>query len=450
MSGRKKIVFTALILAIALGMSGCGHAERQTARADTEEDTTRHRGSLPTIGGASESDDVSSDPVSWDKLGETEEVGSPQEDADAPSGSAQAEETAEPAQSAPDDGGADAAESGDGITYARYAYQTLTDEEQVVYDEIVAAFSDRAEEARISTTDPAVLEQAYLAVRSDYCGFFWVEELAYVIYSRGDVVTSIAIRPVYTMTEEEQADKQSRIDAEADRMLADAPVDGGDYEKALYVYETLIREVDYDVNAADGQTIVSVFLNHATVCQGYSYATQYLLERLGIPAATVTGTADGEPHAWNLVLLDGEYYFIDTTWGNSEYVNRNDQGAEEIIPYKYVNYDYFCVTTEMLSATHQPDGDILLPVCVATADNYYVHEGLYIDTWDPDRVGEILRRGWQDGESIVRIRFSDRGLYDQAVQYFLDEGNLFSYCDGLRSVRYLESPESNVMVVVFP
>ncbi len=429
MSGRKKFAFTAVLIAVAVSASGCGRTV--VSRFGTGEES------------ADASASVSADKIYFEVSGEE-------------TGSAENSETQAAAEYSDGDDAAAiteyavSADAAVGTAAEHYAYSTLTDEERAVYDEIVSAFSSRAESAQISTTDPAVMEHAYLAVRYDHCEFFWVGEFAYVTYTRGDVITSIDIRPGYTVSAEEQESLQRQVDAEADRMLADAPVNGSDFDKALYVYETLVRDVDYDVYASDGQTILSVFLDHASVCQGYSYATQYLLERLGIPCTTVTGTAEGEPHAWNLVFLDGDYYYIDTTWGNSQYVNRNDLEMEEIIPYKYVDYDYFGLTTQEISETHRFDGDIPLPVCTATADNYYVHEGLYIDSWDPDRIGEIFRSGYQSGESIVRVRFSDSGLYDQAMQYFLDDGNLFRWCDGLRSVRYLENQGSNVMVIVFP
>ncbi len=434
MFGRKKFVLSALVTALLVGTAGCGllpSGETSDITDVLHEVISRVEEETASTADGADSGTTSGTETEAEADAESETV------SDGKLSIAVEEAETEPAE----------AEAYSAVS--RYAYQTLTDEEQVVYDEIVAAFTERAEEARISTTSPAVMEQAYMAVRYDHCEFFWVEEFAYVTYTRGDKITAIDIRPGYTMSAEEQAQLQSRVDAEADRMLADAPVDGSDFDKALYVFETLVREVDYDVNAENGQNILSAFLEHATVCQGYSYATQYLLGRLGIPCTTVTGTADGEPHAWNLVFLDGDYYYIDTTWGNSQYINRNDLEAEETIPYKYVDYDYFGVTTAMLSPTHIADTYIPLPVCEAEADNYYVHEGLYIDTWDPDRIGEIFRQGYQNGENIVRVRFSDSGLYDQAFQYFLSDGNLFNWCDGLRSVRYLESPESNVMVVVF-
>ena len=64
------------------------------------------------------------------------------------------------------------------------------------------------------------------------------------------------------------------------------------------------------------QNIISVFLNKKTVCQGYANATQYLLTLLGIPAVVVTGTAEGDTHAWNLVQLDGCMLFMNiATYG---------------------------------------------------------------------------------------------------------------------------------------
>ncbi|MCC8080678.1 MAG: hypothetical protein LUE14_08030 [Clostridiales bacterium] len=339
----------------------------------------------------------------------------------------------------------------DSVSEGKYAYGTLDDETKQVYDEIVYAFSNRIT-VTSSTTDTNVMEQAYQAVRYDYCDFFWIESLSYVKYSREDEITALEIAPTYSMTEEEQEAMQQQIDAEAERMLADAPADGSDFDKALYVYETLIREVDYVVGAENSQNIISAFVNHETVCQGYAYATQYLLEKLGVACTTVLGSANGETHAWNLVVMDGFYYYIDTTWGNSQFVYRSEDGEElseeDILRFQYMDYDYFGVTTEMLLTTHAPDAGINLPVCTATADNYYVHKGLYVDVWDADAVGAIIRSGYENGDEVVRIRFSDMELCEQAVRYFLTDGHVFDYCYGLESVQYLQEADSTVMVLV--
>ena len=335
----------------------------------------------------------------------------------------------------------------DSVSEDKYAYQTLDEEEKQVYDTIVYTIMNRESDVQIATTDVEVMELAYQAVRYDYCEFFWVDKLNYVTYTRDGQITAIEISPDYTMSETEQEQIQEQIDQEADRMLAEAPVDGSDFDKALYVYETLIREVDYVEDSENNQNIISVFLNHETICQGYAYATQYLLERLGIPCTTVTGTARGESHAWNLVLMDGEYYYIDTTWGNSQYTYQDDTDSGYS---KFLDYDYFGTTTEMLLVTHTPDSRILLPECTATEDNYFVHEGLYVDVWDVDRIGEIIGSAWREGKDSVQIKFSDTELCEQALQYFVEESHLFEYCDGIESVQYMENSENAVMVLIFP
>lgn len=335
------------------------------------------------------------------------------------------------------------------VSEDQYAYQTLNEEAKQVYDAIVYTIQNHESEVQIATTDVALMELAYQAVRYDYCEFFWVDQLNYVTYTRDDAVTAIEISPSYTMSEAEADQIQQQIDQEVQRMLSGAPVDGSDFDKALYVYETLIREVDYVLGSENNQNIISVFLNHETICQGYAYATQYLLERLGIPCTTVTGTARGENHAWNLVQMDGEYYYIDTTWGNSQYMYQDGENAGTGIS-KFLDYDYFGATTETILATHTPDPQIPLPECTATADNYFIHEGLYVDAWDPAWIGGIIGDAYQAGQTTVQIKFSDVELYEQAMQYFVEDSHLFEYCDGIDSVQYLENADSALMVLLFP
>ena len=187
----------------------------------------------------------------------------------------------------------------------------------------------------------------------------------------------------------------------------------------------------YVENAEDSQNIISVFLRQETVCQGYACAVQYLLGQLGIKSAIVSGRARGESHAWNLICLDGEYYYMDATWGNNGY--RDKEGNETF----FIDYNYMAMTTGEMQISHEPDAELRLPECTAVLNNYYIKEGNYIEEWQPELIGGKLAAAWQQQQAIT-LRFSDDSLKEQAFQYFIEEGNIADYCSGIRQINYIE------------
>ena len=324
-----------------------------------------------------------------------------------------------------------------------YAYQTLPEEVRTVYDEVYDAILYEKEDVALSTLDNEVLHQAYVSVMADHGGLFWVSGYTYTQYTRGEKLVDLHFTPKFTMTDAERMDMQAQIDETVSQILAGIDAQAPDYDKAKYVFDYLASNVAYSTGAPDNQNIISVFVNGETVCQGYAAATQYLLEKLDIPCAVVAGTADGQSHAWNLAKLDGEYYYIDTTWGNATY-SGDGMGLDS-----FINYNYFGVTTAEISKTHQADGTLLLPECTATADNYYVREGKYITEWEPEVIGQIYGAAYRNGAVTEEIRFSDTSLYDQAKAYLIDEQHIRDYCEGITGLSYIEDRDQNVLILKF-
>ena len=333
--------------------------------------------------------------------------------------------------------------------YECYAYDQLDEDTRKVYDEIVGAIESRAESMTLSTTDLSVMEKAYQAIRYDHCEYFWLQKFSYVTYSnRKEEVTEIEFTPEFSMSETEQAELQAQIDDEAARLLANAPLDGSDFDKVLYVYDTLIREVDYDINAENNQNLISTFIGHRTVCQGYSYGTQYLLHQLGVPCTTIEGTTEDGNHSWNLVKMDGEYYYVDLTWGNSQYTYFREDAETELAE-KFVDYSFMGADSETILETRTPSDEIPLPACTATADNYYVHEGLYFSEWNPDEIGICIGNAYDNDDESIQIKFSDMELHEQAMQYFLEDYHIMDYCPGLAKIQYIENSDNQVLFLLF-
>lgn len=327
------------------------------------------------------------------------------------------------------------------ISEDKFAYQQLDDETRQVYDEILHAVLNHMDKITVSTLNAEVLKSAFIHVSADYGGLFWISGYSYTEYTRSDEVVSIEFAPKYTMDYEQRKEMQQRIDQEVENFLSGISQNDSDYAKAKYVFENLIREVDYDTEAPNSQNIISVFCEKRTVCQGYACATLYLLNQLNIPGVIVTGSANGEAHAWNLMLLDGEYYYMDTTWGNSTYLDEESQEA------KFVNYGYLAFTTEEMNETHTPDSQLVLPECTSIADNYYVQEGLYFDEWLPDEIGDIYGQAQNNEAGRASVKFATTELYEKAKKYFIDQQRLEDYCEVTGNVYYLGEAASRVLTI---
>ena len=336
--------------------------------------------------------------------------------------------------------------------HQEYYFGLLNENEQRGYREILEGIRSFEDKFYLSLSGDNEIDRVYHAVLKDHPELFWVhnrEKVYKTTYSGRDYCQ---FSPGYTYTEEQRQEITQAMENAYQEVLSQIPDGADDYTKVMTVYTYVIDNTEY-VISDDDQSIAGAFWKKQAVCAGYAGAVQYLLERLGIPCTTVTGNARGESHAWNLVQMDGEYYYIDTTWGNSQYMYQNEQNGAvsgETGISKFPDYDYFGATTQTILKTHTPDSEIPLPDCTAVEDNYFIHQGLYVESWDVNRIGEMIGYAYDSGQAAVQIKFSSVELCEQAMQYFVEDSHLFDYCEEIESVQYLENSENAVMVLLFP
>ena len=92
-----------------------------------------------------------------------------------------------------------------------------------------------------------------------------------------------------------------------------------DIEKIKYVYKWMGVNNKYDkifTYQSKNQSIYNVFIKHEAVCAGFAKASQVIFQNIGITSYAVTGNSTG-PHMWNIVLVDGNYYYFDSTVATS-------------------------------------------------------------------------------------------------------------------------------------
>lgn len=297
------------------------------------------------------------------------------------------------------------------VSTGKYYFDQLSAEEQSVYQEILQGLKDHEEEIYVHEAESEKANQICQYVLRDFPDIFWC---------RGNVTSRgyggeepyTVLEPEYEYDRETSAQMQAEIEESAEEFLAGIPEDSSDYEKILAVYEYVVNTTEYDDDAEDDQNIYSVFVRKRSICAGYSRAVQYLLEKLGVFCTYVTGTAaDGSPHAWNLVLCGGDYYYVDATWGDPVFQNKEMQ---------FVSYDYMCSDDSQLFQTHTPDDTVELPACTHMEQNYYVKNGMYFDSYDAGKALELMNDSISKKERLTVLKFSDSDVYAQAKEDLLE------------------------------
>ncbi len=183
--------------------------------------------------------------------------------------------------------------------------------------ELPALADSWVEEALAETEDPA--EGDY--IRYQYGGYSL--NAGYEV-TEGRYEYRLELTPQYYLYLTEEAE----VGPEVDRLFAEVfAFDDGtsDYEKVRAIYDYLCATVRYDEvhrkNPHYGlrSTAYAALIRKTATCQGYAVALYRLLRTAGLDARVITGTgyteAGPEYHAWNIVAVDGAYYYLDATWG---------------------------------------------------------------------------------------------------------------------------------------
>ena len=108
---------------------------------------------------------------------------------------------------------------------------------------------------------------------------------------------------------------------------------------------------------------------------------QLLLTNCGVKCYTITGARNTEPHMWNIVKVNGNWYHVDTTWDAAGFLQR---------------YDYLNLSDELIKKNHKVNkilkvtessqrtdrSNFYLPECTHMEENYLEKNSVKISSLD--------------------------------------------------------------------
>jgi len=110
-------------------------------------------------------------------------------------------------------------------------------------------------------------------------------------------------------------------------VLAGVNPEWSEEQKIIYLHDYLATNCDYDFegladpDATKSEGLYGIMVKKKGVCEDYSRAFREIAGRMGIQSELVGSNAMN--HAWNLVKVDGEWFFMDCTWDDSAYADGN-------------------------------------------------------------------------------------------------------------------------------
>lgn len=338
--------------------------------------------------------------------------------------------------------------------HQEYYFKQLTEEEQRVYRELLKGIRAREKEFYLTISDDDSIDKSYHAVLKDHPEIFWVhnrEKIYKTTYSDSDYCV---FTPGYTYTDGEIDEIQTAMEQSFQEVRALIPEDASDYEKVRIVYTYVIDHTQYQTGE-DDQSIAGVFWKKSAVCAGYAGAVQYLLERLDIPCIYVDGSTKGstEGHAWDIVKIGQEYYYVDATNGDQpDFLNGDAAQLEE---HKTIIYDYLCPFPEEYEKTYTPSEELTVPACTAKDLDFYVLNQGYFEDYSWQDIYDYCKMRLDNGAAVVRFKFGSQEAFSEACQELLDDGvvqNVAQYymkLHGLGQVEYHYGVMDNFYTIYF-
>lgn len=253
-------------------------------------------------------------------------------------------------------------------------------------------------------------------------GYFYISN-SYSYKSDGKYIISLS--PEYLMNSDDVKKYNEEIESVIDDIAGRASSFKNRIEKLIFIHNYLVENIEYsETESSDINNIYGALILKKTMCVGYSQAFCRIAERAGFKTYIVT--SETLMHAWNMVNLNGEYFFVDCTWDDPVFdeINLSNDPVSG-----YGCYEYFMCSEEFFLKNKHDASDYIVNgenvmgiVSSKIYDNFFWRNSEALMKYSNG--GWYHDYGYQSDEvrfpsdvkfSIDKFTFTDNKNYNQAT-----------------------------------
>ena len=173
-------------------------------------------------------------------------------------------------------------------------------------------------------------------------------------------------------------------------------------ETVIAAHDWLTTHTTYDEDmmlaipkqSPDSDNPYGALIKNCAICRGYTTSFQLLMDILGIETITVSGEADDEEHAWNMVHIDGNWYHVDTTW--DDFVPDEENRPP---------FHLYCLVPDYVMEVHHVWDRDSSPAADSEDKIYYMTHGLFAESTKDSM--EYLDNAFEAGLKHCEIMSAD-------------------------------------------
>jgi hypothetical protein len=291
----------------------------------------------------------------------------------------------------------------------RPVYSQLSDKEKALYTAVYRGMMQKKGKIALPyEIGGSTYSKIYCLVEKQESELFFADSTYYTAEKLRDA-------KIIYRTEKESIDEMlSALRAEADIAVAGITAADDEYNKALKIHDQLVRECTYtlDDETPYRSTAYGCLVEKKANCEGYSKAFAYLAAKCGMKCLVVTGITDtGENHAWNQIMIDGDWYNVDVTWDDTD------------VPGDMRRL-YFLGNDREFGRTHTAETEYFSPFeCSGSGNGYFVRTGQMASSAEDAEM--IVRKALTAGNNAVEVKFIGESGFEDFKHNYIDGGKIF-------------------------